>query len=104
MSESMVDTTQNTRITFLSRDSFPLIELVELLGEKSLVVKTLDSVGITPYHVCYSVKDIDAAVAALRKEHFLPLFKLVEAIALGNKKICYLYSKKAGLIELTEEK
>jgi len=67
------------------------------------VVKTLEKVGVSTYHVCYSVPALDDAVRALRRQRFLPLFRPVEAVALEGKRICYLYNANVGLIELVEE-
>jgi methylmalonyl-CoA/ethylmalonyl-CoA epimerase len=100
LSEIQVDTTQNSYIAFLSKDAFPLIELVAPIDGNSPVVKTLDKMGVTPYHICYEVDDIDQSIAALEKKRFLPLFNPVEAIALNDRKICYLFNKDVGLIEL----
>jgi len=94
------DLIQNTRIAFLKREQFPLIELVAPIDEKSPVVNTLDKSGVSPYHICYEVDDIDSAIFELRKKKFVALFKPVPAVALNNKLICYLYNKSVGLIEL----
>jgi methylmalonyl-CoA/ethylmalonyl-CoA epimerase len=100
MSEIYCDKIQNTKIAFLSKNAFPLIELVAPIDESSPVVKTLDKMGVTPYHICYEVDDIEQSVTALKRQHFLPLFKPVEAVAFKNRKICYLYNQHVGLIEL----
>jgi methylmalonyl-CoA/ethylmalonyl-CoA epimerase len=100
ISEIYYDKIQNTHIAFLSKNMCPLIELVAPIDENSPVVKTLDKMGVAPYHICYETDDIEQSVAALKKQHFLPLFKPVEAIAFGNRKICYLYNQHVGLIEL----
>jgi len=103
LSEIYSDTIQNTRIAFLSKEFFPLIELVEPIDDKSPVVKTLDKMGVTPYHICYEVDDIDLAVSDLKRKRFIPLFKPVEAIALENRKICYLFNQTVGLIEIVNK-
>jgi methylmalonyl-CoA/ethylmalonyl-CoA epimerase len=100
MSEIYCDKIQNSQIAFLSKNTFPLIELVAPADESSPIVKTLDKMGITPYHICYETNNIEQSVIALKKQHFLPLFKPVEAIAFGGRKICYLYHQHVGLIEL----
>lgn len=103
MSEMYTDTIQNTYIAFLSREGFPLIELVAPINETSPICNTLKKVGNTTYHVCYVVPDMDAAVAELRAQRYMPLFKPVEAVAMENKKICYLMHPEVGLIELVEK-
>lgn len=103
LSDEITDEKQNTKISFLTREGFPLIELVAPVDEKSPVVEILKKNGVTAYHVCYEVADIDEAISKLRKQQYVQLFKPVEAIALNNRKICYLYNNKTGLIEIIEK-
>lgn len=103
MSEIYTDTIQNTYIAFLNRDGFPLIELVAPIDETSPICNTLKKVGNSTYHVCYAVPDIDIAIAELRAQRYMPLFKPVEAVAMDNKKICYMMHPDVGLIELVEQ-
>lgn len=102
LSQKVVDEIQNAQIAFLSREGEPLIELVAPINAESPVNKTLMKSGVTPYHICFEVDDIDAAILEMKKMKFILLFKPVEAIAINNRRICYLYSKKNGLIELLE--
>ena len=102
LSEIQTDRIQNAKIAFLSKAGMPLIELIAPVDENSPIVKTLEKVGVSTYHVCYEVDDIDSAVVELRKQKFIPLFKPVEAVALKNKRIAYLYNKHVGLIEMVE--
>ena len=100
MSKITIDKVQNSQIAFLSKNGQPLIELVSPIDEKSPVGKILEKNGVTPYHICYEVDDIYEAIKIMRKKHFIPLFKPVEAIAFENRPICYIYNKNVGLIEL----
>ena len=102
LSNIQIDEAQNARIAFLSKPDMPLIELIAPVDENSPVIKTLEKVGVSTYHVCYEVDNIDMAVYDLRKQKYIPLFNPVKAIALDNKKICYLYNKNVGLIEVVE--
>lgn len=101
--ETIIDPLQNVRIAFLSKHGNPLIELVEPVDKHSPIVKTLEKSGVSPYHICYSVDDLDEAIGKMKMLKFIPLFKPVPAVALGNKKICYLYNQDVGLIELLEK-
>ena len=103
LSDIQIDETQNTRIAFLSKPDMPLIELIAPVDENSPVVKTLEKVGVSTYHVCYEVDDMDMAFSELRKQKYIPLFNSVKAIALDNRKICYFYNKNVGLIEIVEK-
>lgn len=101
--EIYTDTIQNTYIAFLTREGFPMIELVAPIDETSPICNILKKVGNTTYHVCYSVPNIETAVSELRVQRYMPLFKPVKAVAIDNKKICYLMHPDVGLIELVEQ-
>lgn len=103
LSEIFDDLIQNSKIAFLKRDGFPIIELVAAVDDKSPVVNTLKKSGVSPYHICYEVDDIKSAIKELNDMDFFTLFDPVPAIALDNKLICYLYSANVGLIELVSK-
>ena len=104
LSRITFDPIQRSNVAFLSREGFPLIELIAPADETSPVIKILEKSGVSTYHVCYEVEDIEKAVIELRKQKFIPIFKPVAALALGNSKICYLYNKSVGLIEIVNKK
>ncbi len=102
-SEIYEEKVQNTKIAFLRKDGFPTIELVSPLDNtKSPVDNYIAHNGVTPYHICYDVEDIEQAVEDLYEEDFKPLFMPVESVAMNNHKICYLHHMNVGLIELVE--
>ena len=96
------DPVQHVRISFLEKDGAPRLELLEPLDEQNPVARTLATVGVTPYHICYEVQDIEAAIAELRGQRFLLVNGPVPACAMNNKRIAFLYQKNTGLIELVE--
>ena len=103
MSKIYEEEVQNTKIAFLDKEGFPTIELVSPLNEtKSPVDCYLSNNGVSPYHICYNVDDIDQAVEDLYEENFKPLFMPVESVAMANRKICYLHHMELGLIEIVE--
>ena len=98
------DEIQRVKICFLTKDGMPRVELIEPIDEQSSVNKILKKNGVAPYHVCYEVDDINATVDELVDvQGYIPLFRPVEAIALDNKLICYLYKKEVGFIELVNK-
>lgn len=103
MTGKTYDLIQDVNIVFLTKDGMPMIELLEPGSVHSPVSKTLEKSGVSPYHMCYSVDNMDEAVKELKKKRFLPLFRPVQAVALENKKICFLFNKEVGLIELVEK-
>ena len=101
-SETIVDPIQNIKNCFLSKSSMPQIELLAPVDGNSPVVRTLETSGVTPYHICYEVDDIKAAIKELREQHFVRVSKPQPACAINNRRVCFLYNKDVGLIELVE--
>lgn len=103
LSSIIIDPGQHVKIAFVRKENSPTFELIEPLNEDSPVRKTISVSGVTPYHCCYEVKDIEYAITQLKKKKFIALSVPVEACAINNKRICFLFNKDIGLIELVEE-
>lgn len=100
LSEIYDENIQNTKIAFLTKLGMPTIELVSPLNGESPVDNILKHSGVAPYHICYEVDDIMAAVEELYEEGFKPLFMPIKSVAMDNREICYLYHLELGAIEL----
>lgn len=98
------DPIQHVNVCFLEHADGPRVELLEPLDEQSPVTRTLAAVGVSPYHTCYEVQDIDCAIAALRKQRFILVNGPVQARALDDRRIAFMFNKNSGLIELVEAK
>ena len=96
------DPLQRTLICFLTKNGEPSLELVQPADETSSVNKIVSARGVTPYHLCYETADIDTAFDELTEEGFIPLFRPVEAVAFGGRRICYFFKKEVGYLELVE--
>ena len=96
------DPLQHVRISFLEKEGAPRIELLEPLDDQSPVARTLATSGVSPYHMCYEVEDIEAAVNHLRGQRFLLANGPVPACAMDDRRIAFLFQKNTGLIELVE--
>lgn len=101
-SKTIYDPVQNVNICWLTKDGMPTVELLAPQDEHSPVNKTLEKNGVTPYHTCYIVDNIEQAVKDLRKLKYVVVSKPEEAIAIHNCKVCFLFNKHVGLIELVE--
>ncbi len=97
------DDTQQTRICFLRKAGDVTVELVEPYAENKTMQKMLKK-GVSPYHTCFTVSDMDAACRYLEANGFAPLFAPVEAPAFGNRLICYFWRRETGLIEVVSER
>lgn len=102
MSDIIFDPVQNVDICWLTKDGMPTVELLAPVDETSPVCKILEKNGVTPYHTCYVVDDINDAVAELRKQKYVLVSKPVEAVAIHNCKVAFLHNRHIGLIELVE--
>ena len=96
------DPIQHVRISFLSKTGVPKLELLEPLDDQSPVARTLKATGVSPYHFCYTVEDIEEVIAQLRSQRFLLVTGPVPACAMENRRIAFLFQKNTGLIELVE--
>lgn len=96
------DPLQHVRVCFLDKPGVPRLELLEPMDEDNPVSRILGSVGVSPYHICYEVQDIEEAIAELRRQRFLLVNGPVPACALDNRRIAFMFQKNTGLIELVE--
>lgn len=100
------DPIQKCFICFLTREECePLIELVQPYEDNRTMQKMLAKRGVSPYHVCYEVDDVQAIYDKLSNaEGWLPVFEPVEAVAFGNRKITYFMNAETGFVEFVNKK
>lgn len=103
MSDIIFDPIQNVNICWLTRKGFPTVELLAPVDGTSPVCKTLEKNGVTPYHTCYTVENIDEAAKKLRKDRYVMVSKPAEAVAFKGSRVAFFFNKAVGLIELVEE-
>ena len=101
-SASIFDPIQNVNICWLTKEGMPTVELLAPVDETSPVNKTLEKNGVTPYHTCYVVENIEETVAQLRKQKYVMVSKPAAAVAFCGSRVCFLFNKNVGLIELVE--
>jgi methylmalonyl-CoA/ethylmalonyl-CoA epimerase len=100
MTPKIFDSVQQVFICFLKKNGNPTIELIEPIAESSPVTEILKKNGVAPYHICYEVNNINEAIIKLQTQNFILVGNPVNAVALENRKICFLYNKDIGLVEL----
>lgn len=97
--EIIDDDTQRTHICFLTKPGDTAIELVQPYDDNATMLRMLKKRGASAYHVCYECDDVDWLYATLPERNWTPLFRPVEAPALGNHKIGYFFNAAIGLVE-----
>ena len=99
--ETIVDPLQNVKVCVLTKDSMPTVELLAPVDEKSPICNILQKSGVSPYHTCYKVPNIEQAIKDLRTIKFMPVSK-PKMSNVFNSKVCFLFHKDIGLIEIIE--
>lgn len=101
-SDVIYDPIQNVDICWLTKEGMPIVELLAPVNEQSPICKILEKNGVSPYHTCYVVGDINQAIADLRIKKYVLVCKPVVAVAIHNCKVAFLHNRHVGLIELVE--
>lgn len=96
------DFSRKIDIVFLEKDNL-LVELLAPFQKDSPINNYLKKNGSIPYHICYSVKDIDNTIQKLMEKGFKLIEKAKPAIAFQEKKVSFLFHLHYGIIELLEE-
>jgi methylmalonyl-CoA/ethylmalonyl-CoA epimerase len=97
------DPIQKVSVCFLSRgEGDTVIELVAPLGPNSPVDRTLKKGG-GPYHICYQVSDIKAAISHFTEQGSMLLSGPVPAVAFEMREIAWLMTEANLLVELVQE-
>lgn len=102
VNKKVVDEERKVKILFVKNNEY-LVELIEPYGNNSPVDNILKNSGNTPYHICYESNNILDDIEMLKSNGFVLISELSEAPAINNKKVCFLYNRKVGIIEILAE-
>lgn len=100
--ETVYDKYRDIDILFMVNGGYR-IELVSPKSEQSVVYNTLKKFGNSTYHICYYTDNISEDIERLRNNGYVMLDEPLEAPAISCKKVCFLFSRQVGLIELVEK-
>ena len=96
------DVDRNVYLCFGELDGYR-VELVAPISDESPVDMYLSKIGSTPYHICYKSSEIEADIERLKANRYKISIPLAPAVAFNNKRVVFLYSLSAGLIEIVED-
>lgn len=105
LEDTVLDEHRNIYILFMQNNDM-VIELIQKadISTPSPVDMYLDKKEFQSiYHTCYSVNNISAAIEELTHSGYVLISKPECAVAIQNKKVCFLYNKHVGIIELVED-
>lgn len=98
------DNEQNVEVCLLKHpEQQPQIELLCPHDDKSPINSILKKNGPSPYHICYEIENIEESISALKVQHFMVVIKPKISNAFNNKRVCFLYNREIGLIEIIEK-
>ena len=80
----------------------PRVELVQPLGEESVVRDLLTRNGAGLYHFCFEVPDLRAAIDSRSHDGYRPLDAPHPSPAFAGRLFVFLYHRDVGLIELVQ--
>jgi methylmalonyl-CoA/ethylmalonyl-CoA epimerase len=101
ITEPIAVPSQKVQVCFVELAPGNLLELVEGLEAGSPVAQLIEKTGGGPYHLCFEVPDLDAAIAALRKSGCFRLNRF-ELPAHGMRRVAFLLTPDRQLFELCE--
>lgn len=96
------DSLRDINIQFIRSSSGELIELIEPAGERSIVKGLIGKSKNNIYHICYYSENINEKILELADKGFFLISPPQPAVAMNNKKVAFLISKFAGMVELYE--
>jgi len=96
----IIDPIQKVKVAFINLQGTTL-ELLEPIGETSPIYNNLKN-NNKLCHICFEVSNLDNAIANGEKERFHVIQKPVPAVALGNRKVCFLFHSDYQIIELLQ--
>lgn len=99
--ETVYDEYRDVDILFLTLGSCR-VELVCPRSDGSVVAKLLKTYKNAPYHICYQTEELAAELERLEGAGYLRIDQPAPAPALEGRRVCFLMSPHAGMIELLE--
>lgn len=98
------DYTDNNRkaVFALIKTGDNLVELIQPLTDSNLHSLKIRFENM-PYHLCFSCKEIEKQFERLREHGFFPVEEINPSALFEGKRVCFLFNKAIGIIELIEE-
>ncbi len=101
ISEIIHDTIRLVDICFMSMDGYN-VELVSPYDKASVVAGLAKKYKNMPYHICYESEEFMRSLKYLEANGYTRIDEPLEAPAFGGRRVCFLLSAKAGMIEILE--
>ncbi len=100
-SPTAYDEIRKINIEFLVNGGYR-VELIQPMSEESPMYPLLKRFKNSPYHFCYEVENLDAAVEELSGKGYTVIQEPEIAPCIEGKKVAFLNNISMGIIELVE--
>ena len=101
--ETLYDDIRKANILFMQNGDY-VIELVSPASDSSVVANLIKKHKNMPYHMCYESSDFDRDLDGLSNNGFTIFGEPSPAPAIQGRRVAFLISPSAGMIELLEDK
>lgn len=98
---SQYDEIRDVNIAFLVNGGYR-VELIEPASKESPMYPLLARYKNTPYHFCYEVEDLEAAMERLSNDGFTVIDAPEAAPCIEGRRVVFMMNANAGMIELVE--
>lgn len=99
--DTVYDDIRKVDICFLTKDGYR-VELVSPVSPDSVVAGLIKKYKNAPYHICYETDDFESAFGQLTAAGFLAIDTPTPAPAMNGRRVVFLTSASAGMIELID--
>jgi methylmalonyl-CoA/ethylmalonyl-CoA epimerase len=100
--EVCYDHVRDVNISFMKNGEYR-VELIEPASKTSPLYPLLKNYKNSPYHICYTVNDLEASKKELENDGFMVIQDTQIAPALDGRNVVFMVSADIGIIELVEE-
>jgi methylmalonyl-CoA/ethylmalonyl-CoA epimerase len=103
ISTSVIDPIQNVELVLCKSDTFPSVELIKPINDKSPINRILLRSNESIYHICYEVKNLKADLDILfQGNHSICISQPKPAILFSNRLVSFYYIADVGTIEILQ--
>lgn len=95
------DSMRDIDLCFMENQGY-VVELVCPKSENSIAWRLMKKYGNAPYHICYTVENMEAAIEELQGRGYVMTAKPAEAVGIQGKRVAFLTGRDMGMIELLE--
>lgn len=97
------DNDRGVEIVFIKSQSGEMLELITPISTASVVSKIIKNLNNNIYHICYLTSNINNSIKMLEQKGFLLIDAPKPAVLFDKRRVAFMYSKYAGMVELLEE-